>query len=266
MKQSKKSYKELSKQEKLNLIKDLYINKKQSFAEIAEQYNTYANKIRRDATSLGIKVRNKSQAQKNALKQGKHKHPTKGTKRSEETKNKIGKTVMQAWEDTDDIEREKRRERSKEIWNNMPDSKKQNMIKAANLAVRESSKEGSKLEKHILKELLSEGYKVEFHKEQSLVTTKLQIDLFLPTMNIAIEVDGPSHFLPVWGQEVLQRNITYDNKKTGLILGKGLKLIRIKQKKDFSNARANLICEKLSQLLTEIKQGQKTNNNFTIED
>ncbi len=266
MKQSSKSYKGLSKEEKLSIIKDLYLTKKQSFAEIAQEYNTYANKIRRDASSLGIKIRSKSQAQKNALQQGKHKHPTKGTKRSEETKDKIGKTVMETWENTDDTEREKRREKSRQIWNQMPEIKKQNMIKAANLAVRESSKEGSKLEKHILKQLLAAGYKVDFHKEQSLVTTKLQIDLFLPTMNIAIEVDGPSHFLPVWGEEVLQRNITYDNKKTGLILGKGLKLIRIKQAKDFSNARANLICEKLCDLLSEIKQNKHNNSNFTIED
>jgi|TARA_B100001094_G_C18195344_1_gene810344 very-short-patch-repair endonuclease len=266
MTQSKKSYKALSKAEKLKLIKELYVNQKQSFAQIAEEYDTYANKIRRDASVLGIKVRNKSQAQKNALAQGKHKHPTKGTKRSTETKSKIGKTVMQAWENTDEEEREKRRQKSKEIWNSMSDFKKQNMIKAANIAVRESSKEGSKLEKYILKELLNAGYKVDFHKEQSLVTTKLQIDLFLPTMNIAIEVDGPSHFLPVWGEEVLQRNISYDNKKTGLIIGKGLKLIRIKQINDFSNARASVICEKLCKLLLEIKQGQQTKNNYTIED
>ena len=53
---------------------------------------------------------------------------------------------MQAWENTDEEEREKRRQKSKEIWNSMSDLKKQNMIKAANIAVR-SSKEGS-LEKY----------------------------------------------------------------------------------------------------------------------
>jgi len=72
-------------------------------------------------------------------------------------------------------------------------------------------------------------------------------------MNIAIEVDGPSHFLPVWGDEVLAKNIKYDQKKTGLILGKGLKLIRIKQTHDFSQARSLGVYEKLIQAISQIK-------------
>ena len=70
--------------------------------------------------------------------------------------------------------------------------------------------------------------------------------------NIAIEVDGPSHFAPVWGEQSLQRNIEYDKKKTGLILGKGYKLIRIKQQKDFSKSRASVVCDKLSKALNNI--------------
>ena len=89
------------------------------------------------------------------------------------------------------------------------------------------------LTRFILDSLLQDGYKVDFHKEQSLLNTKLQIDLFLPSMNTAIEIDGPSHFLPVWGEDALAKNISYDQKKQGLILGKGLALIRIKQTKDF---------------------------------
>ena len=69
-------------------------------------------------------------------------------------------------------------------------------------------------------------------------------------MNVAIEIDGPSHFKEVWGKDVLNKNITYDNKKTGLILGKGLVLIRIRQEMDFSNSRAKLVYDKL---LTHIK-------------
>ena len=58
-------------------------------------------------------------------------------------------------------------------------------------------------------------------------------------------MDGPSHFEPVWGEEALKRAQSYDNKKTGILIGKGIKLIRIKQKKDFSKARASLILENL---------------------
>ena len=99
-----------------------------------------------------------------------------------------------------------------------------------------------------------------------LVTTKLQIDIFLPTMNTAIEIDGPSHFEPVWGDKSLERNIRYDNKKTGLILGKGWLLIRIKQTKDFSNSRATLIYEKLQSELNKIKIEFPTNRVIELGD
>lgn len=112
---------------------------------------------------------------------------------------------------------------------------------------------------------MNDGYKVDFHKEQMLLNTKLQIDLFLPELNVAIEVDGPSHFLPVWGEDALQRNIKYDNKKSGLILGKGLVLIRIKQLSDFSPTRAKLLYEQLIANLLNIKNKFPDINNRLIE-
>jgi very-short-patch-repair endonuclease len=121
------------------------------------------------------------------------------------------------------------------------------------MAVRESSKTGSKLENFLLYKLLECDYKVDFHKEQILSNTRLQIDLFLPTMSVAIEVDGPSHFEPVWGEDVLKKNQKYDTKKNGLILGKELVLIRIKQTKDYSDTRARILLEKLLDELRTIK-------------
>ena len=142
----------------------------------------------------------------------------------------------------------------------MGQNEKDNILQKANEGVRKASKLGSKLEIYIFEKLLADGYRTEFHKEQMLVTTKLQIDIFLPTMNTAIEIDGPSHFEPVWGDESLARNVKYDNKKTGLILGKGLVLIRIKQTKDFSRSRASLIYEQLRIELDKIKIEFPTNN------
>jgi very-short-patch-repair endonuclease len=90
--------------------------------------------------------------------------------------------------------------------------------------------------------------------------------LFLPELDIAIEVDGPSHYEPVWGTDSLNRNIKYDQKKTGLILGKGLVLIRIKQTKDFAPARAEVIYSKLKLTINNIKNKfpDKDNRYFTI--
>jgi|TARA_B100001094_G_scaffold331180_1_gene398661 very-short-patch-repair endonuclease len=247
-----KNYNSLNETAKQKLIQDIYVGEDQSFQYIAKEYNTYPNKILRDAKKFKIPIRDKSQAQKNALKNGSHRHPTKGRSRTQEEKDKIGLGVLHSWSKADQKTIDKKKKQSKKLWDKKTDQQKNEMLQKANYAVRESSKKGSKMEHFILNFLVNNSIKVDFHKEQFLVNTKLQIDLFLPTMNIAIEVDGPSHFESVWGEEVLQRNITYDAKKTGLIIGKGYKLIRVKQKKDFSKTRAKIVCDKLLQTIYNI--------------
>lgn len=268
MKKSQSAYSNMTDEAKASLIHKMYTEQGKSFANIARELNTYANKIRRDAISFKIPIRDKSQAQSNALKSGRHKHPTKGTHRSENIKNKIGLGVLKSWETLDNKQLKKRQKKSLESWNKLDENTKKNIVKKANAAVRVASKEGSKLEKFLLSKLIEAGYRVDFHKEQTLSNTKLQIDLFVPTINTAIEVDGPSHFLPVWGQDTLNKNKKYDNKKQGLILGKGYVLIRIKQTKDFSNARSTLIYNKLIKLLDKIKNRfpEPDDRNFIIED
>lgn len=250
-----KNYTSLSDYDKQTILKKYYIKENKSFQDIAEMYNTYPNKIRRDAKKLGIKSRTKSEAQKNALQTGKHKHPTKGTERSEDTKNKIGKSIMKSWDSIDEKELKRRKRESKKRWDSLSDDVKKQRLALANQAVRNSSKVGSKLEHYLLEALVKDGYKVDFHKEQILSNTKLQIDLLLPKMNIAIEVDGPSHFLPVWGEDTLAKNQKYDKKKTGLILGKGLKLLRVKQIHDFSNSRSSILYSKLLEAINKLENG-----------
>ena len=263
-----KKYTDLSDIQKQKLLFEEYEQNNKSFQDIAKIYGTYANKIRRDAIKYKINIRDKSQAQKNALTTGKASHPTEGKIRAADTKNKIGLSVMKSWEDLDTTELNKRKENARKNWESLSDDVKSNILKKANNGVREASKTGSRLEKYILDRLLKDGYKVDFHKEQMLANTKLQIDLFLPTLNVAIEVDGLSHFEPVWGEETLKKNKGYDNKKTGLILGKGLVLIRVKQLRDFSSSRASLLYDKLKSILSDIqiKFPDKDNRNLEIED
>jgi len=264
----KKLYSKLEDSEKRNIIVKHYVEQKKSFHDIAEEYGTYPNKVRRDAKKFEIKIRDKSQAQKNALKTGRHKHPTKGSLRSEETKNKIGQSVLQSWDNMTPDQIKKRKAKNLEAWNRLTDDQKQQMSQAANNAIRATSKVGSKLEKFLLTKFIAKNVDVQFHKEQFLVNTKLQIDLFLPSINTAIEVDGPSHFSPVWGEEAFRKAQQYDKKKQGLILGKGLALIRIKQTKDFSKARSELIFNKLIEIVEQItkKFPEPDKRFFEIED
>lgn len=262
------NYNNLSDNQKKQILLKEYETNNRSFKDIATKYNTYANKIRRDAIKFQISIRDKSAAQKNALKSGKAIHPTKGRSRTEDEKAKIGSSVMNAWNELDQTTLDSRKDKARKNWENLSDDTKENILRQANNAVRESSKNGTKLEKFLLDSLLQAGYKVDFHKEQSLLNTKLQIDLFLPNINVAIEIDGPSHFKPVWGDDTLKRNKNYDNKKTGLILGKGLVLVRIKQTKDFSKSRAKLIFSQLIDTINtiKIKFPNKDNRLIEIED
>jgi very-short-patch-repair endonuclease len=257
-------YNKLSDSEKRKLLVQEYEQNKKSFQDIAKENNTYANKIRRDAIKLNIAIRDKSEAQKNALNTGKINHPTKGKIRPEQTKQKIGNAVLKSWESMSDTDLKKRKLQAKINWDNKTDDEKALILREANTAVREASKKGSKLEIFLFNKLLEYGYSVDFHKEQSILNTKLQIDLFLPRDNIAIEVDGPSHFEPVWGNDALKRNKKYDNTKTGLIIGKGLFLIRIKQSRDFSKARASIIFDHLIEAINTIKQGSNSNQTKVI--
>ena len=246
-------YEALSDEQKRKIISKQYIDKQKSFKEIAEKLQTYANKVRRDAIRFGISIRSRSDAQKNALTSGRHQHPTKGKSRTEEEKQKIGMSQHQHWQSQTKKQKKERSDKAKAQWQAMSDIEKNNLQNAAHQAIRETSKTGSKLEKFLLKQLIEAGYRPEFHKEQILSNTKLQIDIFVADTNTAIEVDGPSHFKAVWGDDSLARNQKYDQNKNGLIIGKGMTLIRIKQLHDYSDTRAKLIFDKLDGLLQGIK-------------
>ena len=57
--------------------------------------------------------------------------------------------------------------------------------------------------------------------------------MYIPSLKTIIEIDGPSHFLPIWGEEKLQKQIKADDQKTGLILSKGFVIIRVKNMLDY---------------------------------
>lgn len=73
-----------------------YVEKERSLHDIAQEHGTYANKIRREILSFGFHTRNKSEAQKAALRTGRHKHPTKGRPRPPDVKLKISASVAEA--------------------------------------------------------------------------------------------------------------------------------------------------------------------------
>jgi very-short-patch-repair endonuclease len=213
-------------------IVNLYIKENKSTYEIAEIMKTYPNKVRRILIKSGVDLKTKSEAQKNAINSGKSQHPTMGKKRTKEEKLKISSSLKRYWDDmSDDIYQDKI-EQSKQRWKNTSEQDKQKMLDLAIKAIRIAGKEGSKLEKFLYQEITAAGYGVEFHKKYLIQNKNLEIDMYIPSLKTIIEVDGPSHFLPIWGEEKLQKQIKSDLDKSGLILSKGMIIVRIKNLAD----------------------------------
>ena len=206
-----------------------YVENNRSTYWISEKLGTYPNKVRRALKFLGVDLKSKSEAQSNALKSGRHKHPTKGRKRTDEERIKISEGMANHWENMSEDERDRRIALAKKQWEEMTENEKSELRSMAAEAVRRASQEGSKIEKFLKEGLTSEGYDVIFHMKGLIPAENLEVDLFVPSLKTAIEIDGPAHFLPIWGEDSLQKNIRSDAKKSGLILSKGYCMIRVKQ-------------------------------------
>ena len=244
-------------------ILKLYQDKGWSTYQIAEELNTYPNKVRRVLKKNGIELRSSCDAQKNALKKGRASHPTKGHRMSEATRQKISESQGQVWDSLNKKEKEYRSKIGKKAWEEKTEEEKQAFITQAHEAIRKSSRVGSKLEHFLLSELSTRKTRVEFHKEQWLQNQNLQVDLYLPEYRAVIEVDGPSHFKPVWGQENLEKNIKADQQKTGLVLSSGLVMIRIKQDQSLTQRFMRNTLENLLSLLEKIhKDFPKDNERY----
>ena len=204
-----------------------YSNNKSTY-EIAKNLNTYPKKIERILKKNGCKLRNKSEAQKSALKYGRATHPTKGKPKTEEQKLQISKAVEKRWQQMSAEERRRFAQEAKKRWDKLGDGEKGLMRKKAAEALRKSSIEGSKAEKFLYSELTKSGYSTIIHKRHLIEGEKFEIDLFLPDLGIAIEIDGPQHFTPLFGEKHLRNYIKYDSIKNGLLISKGYCIIRVK--------------------------------------
>jgi len=241
-------------------IDESYVIKKydegSSTIVLAKELGTYPKKIERILKKNGTQLRSRSESQKLAIKNGRAKHPTEGTVRSEEEKLRISMGVEKAWQDMDPKAREEFSEAAKERWDNIPADKKREMQEKAGRALRMAAVEGSKQEKFLKEKLQEMGIEVVMHKK-GLIQGNFEIDLLLPELNTIIEVDGPQHFLPVFGEDKLAEVIKMDSIKNGLLIAKGYCVIRVKYLSKHSSLS---IQRKLWDLVSE--QVEKVSNRF----
>ena len=244
----------------------MYSEQKMSTYEIAKNLNTYPNKVRRLLIKNGVHMNDKSTAQKNAIKKGTAKIPTKGRKRSKEEKLKISSSLKKRWEEISEEDYNNHVKMAKERWSKIPEKTKKAMNEAAIKAIQKAGKEGSKLEKFLVKEFVDYGYKVKPHVKNLIPNENLEIDMYFPEIKSIIEIDGPSHFLPIWGEEKLKKQIKADSHKTGLILSKGFAIIRVKSLADsISLSSREKLKDNLIEILDRIKSDFPSESNRYIE-
>lgn len=211
-----------------NLAVKFYVDEGKSVREIAEYFGTYANKIRRMFMKLGIPIKDRSEAQKEALMSGRSKHPTKGTKRSENTKRKISEGTAEYWDKLDDFTRKQQCHHLRDYWDKLSPEEKKEIQYLSSVGRRKAAKEGSKFEIFLAEYLTNKGYQVILHKKGAIINPTLEIDLLIPSIKTAIEIDGPTHFLPIHGLEKLKKQQRADAEKNGLLVSSGWVIIRFK--------------------------------------
>lgn len=232
------------------LIKSYVVDKK-STHQIAHEFKISQTKVRKILVDSGIKLRSRSESQKLVVKKKIENgvHPTMGKHRSEEEKLSIGGGLLKYW-DKNEKARKKMAKHAEKTLNKLP---KINKIVNKNKATKEilkASKNGSKLENYLYDFLSEKGLFPKQHLNM-LENEKLEVDLYVPEHKTVIEVDGPSHYLPIWGQDKLEKQQRADKEKIGLLLSKGYNYIRVKNLERFSKARYLNVAQKVYNALSK---------------
>jgi very-short-patch-repair endonuclease len=194
---------------------------------IAKELGTYPKKIERILKKRGIERRNRSEAQRAAIQTGRTEHPTKGRKRTDEEKVKISEGVYKNWKNMPDSKKENISKNARERWDKIPADKKRDMMEKAGVALNKTCSEGSRAEKYIYERIQESGIDVVMHK-QNLIEGNFEMDLFLPGLKTIIEIDGPQHFMPLFGEKKLRETVKLDSIKSGSLISKGYCVIRVK--------------------------------------
>lgn len=214
---------------------ELYYNQQLSLKIVADKLGTYPNKIRRCLIENGYELRDKATSQKIALDAGRSEHPTEGKHRSKKTRAKIARAIEMVWEARPKELKASLKENSKLRWHNRTAQEASEFARKAADGVRRAGIFGTKLEQFILARLRQFDFEPQYQREDLVFSERMRVDIFLPCDNIAIELDGPTHFLDIWGEEYLQQKIASDNKKNGLLLYCGYHVIRVRIRRKTTN-------------------------------
>mgnify|MGYP001607474043 CR=1 FL=1 len=253
-----KAFNEYSEVELIELMNQMHNEDKVSIREIARRLNTYPVKLLRFCKRYGIPVLTKQESLLAAYESGRVIPQALGKTKTEAEKIKIGDSQHKYWASLSQKEKNVRSQQQSEIFSKRKD--KDEFSRKGCQAIRKAADEGSKLEKALIKFFDKTNIAYYHHYAGLLPTTKLEIDFFLPGLNVVIEVDGPSHFSANFGIENYAGQLDADQRKNGLVLGLGASIIRVQHNRTLYPRDHRNVCHWLNQTLPLLNNELKVIN------
>lgn len=238
-------------------VRELYLGQGLSMRKVAQTINAPLATLSRFMKKHNITARDKAQAQKNYLKD--HDHQMRGHKHTVETKKRISSSLGEFWDSLSDEGREELKRKIgagwKRKWAGMSEQERKLMMEGLSSRAKATQGQGSRLERYIADELRQRGYVVEERSTNYTAGKSFEVDLALPVEMIAIEVDGPTHFLPVYGEERLDNQQESDARKDDMMNAAGYNVLRVR---DNNGPLSQLRIDKIEQAIKEINEDGRT--------
>jgi very-short-patch-repair endonuclease len=120
------------------------------------------------------------------------------------------------------------------------------------------SGDGSRFENFIAEKLAEVGYKLEQRSHNYTPGKKYHVDIALPEQKIIIEVDGPTHWQPIYGEDELVKVQNKDKQKDSALNANGWNVLRVQDGSgSTSRARFSRVFDQL-QLVQKYKGAPTT--------
>lgn len=236
-----------------------------SVAEVAKKYKKSQSTVSRLFKKLGVQIRSASDAQKLALASGRSKNPTAGVGHSTTAKINMSEKAANRWARISNSERDKLKEAARQRWAKLSDADKKEMLRLAGVALKRVATEGSEIEQYLEQGLLGLNFMVQKHVK-NFMGGEYEIDILLKDEGIAVELDGPHHFLPIFGEERLEKTMKFDAAKNGTLISMGLTIIRVKCL--YKNLTEKMKRDTLSLIvdtINKVKSGEVTSKLVEVE-
>jgi hypothetical protein len=93
-------------------------------------------------------------------------------------------------------------------------------------------------------------------RDRHTLPQSLELDFYIPSKNLAIELNGPAHFIPIFGTEALEKTQDRDLLKLKYVQERKINLLiidisKLKHKKDYYSFLKKIFTEKIQPLINK---------------